>query len=248
MRPVDYDLVAPAYGRRYETNRFEGIEECLHNFVRNAADGAIAEVGCGTGHWLRALAEGERFRIVAGLDLSAAMLRHARVAAANALLVRGTADRLPWADASFDRVVCINALHHFPNQGAFFVECSRILRPGGGFLTIGLDPHQGVDTWWIYDYFPTALTADRARYSAAAAIRQNLAVAGFHETTTAIAQHLPAEISFDDAQAKGIVDRHSTSQLMVITDEEYAMGRTRLDSERPVLRADLRLYATTAWR
>jgi ubiquinone/menaquinone biosynthesis C-methylase UbiE len=247
MQPVDYDTVAPSYGRRYETNRFDGIEEYLDGFVSNAAAGTIAEVGCGTGHWLRLMADAERFRIVAGLDLSAAMLSHARVAAPTALLVRGTADRLPWADASFDRVFCINALHHFPNRKTFFAECARVLRPGGGFLTIGLDPHQGMDRWWIYDYFPTALSADHVRYSAGAAIRDNLATAGFREATTVIAQHLPVAMSFDEAQSKGIVDRSSASQLMVITDEEYATGRARLMSERPVLRADLRLYATTAW-
>jgi hypothetical protein len=46
---------------------------------------------------------------------------------------------------------------------------------------------------------------------------------------------------------RGRIDRRSTSQLMVISDEDYAAGMRRMVAEQPVLRADLRLYATTAW-
>ena len=89
------------------------------------------------------------------------------------LLVRGTAERLPWADASFDRVFCVNALHHFFDARAFVTECRRVLRAGGGLLTIGLDPHTGLDRWWVYDFFPAALEADRQRYASTASIRAN---------------------------------------------------------------------------
>jgi hypothetical protein len=35
--------------------------------------------------------------------------------------------------------------------------------------------------------------------------------------------------------------------LMVISDDDYEAGIARLLIEQPVLRADLRLYATSAW-
>jgi hypothetical protein len=53
---------------------------------------------------------------------------------------------------------------------------------------------------------------------------------------------------FDSAVARGLVGRSATSQLMVIGDAEWETGRRRLETERPVLRADLTLYASFAWR
>jgi len=245
-QPVNYDLVAPEYDRRYERNRYDGVRACLRRFLDDLRGAAVAEVGCGTGHWLAHLSGGT-FRPLAGLDLSERMLEQAHIAAPQALLVRGTAGHLPWADDSFDRVFCVNALHHFPDQQGFILECRRVLRSGGGLLTIGLDPHNGADRWWVYDFFPAALHADRRRYPSTAVIRDWLGAAGFREPVTQVAQHLPAEIPFEVAQSEGRMDRRSTSQLMVISDEDYDAGMRQLMTAKPVLRADLRLYATTAW-
>jgi SAM-dependent methyltransferase len=47
---------------------------------------------------------------------------------------------LPFADASFDTVVCFTMLHHVPSpqqQDRLFAEAARVLRPGGVFA--GLD-------------------------------------------------------------------------------------------------------------
>jgi ubiquinone/menaquinone biosynthesis C-methylase UbiE len=243
--PVDYDVVAPTYDTRYERNRYDGVRAVLERFIGEPGCVDAAEIGCGTGHWLAEL-QG-RIRTVAGLDLSAGMLQRARTAAPSALLVRGRAEELPWAAGGFDRIFCINALHHFGDRGAFMVEARRVLRPGGAFLTIGLDPHTGLDTWWIYDYFPAALKADRARYLSTATIRERLEAAGFVEAVTEVAQHLPAAIPFAVAVERGFVDRRATSQLMVISDAEYEEGLQRVSAEQPILHSDLRLYATVAW-
>src|SRR5205823_13517906 len=39
--------------------------------------------------------------------------------------------RIELPDASVDRVLCLHALHHVPNQAATLAELGRILRPGG---------------------------------------------------------------------------------------------------------------------
>jgi SAM-dependent methyltransferase len=176
------------------------------------------------------------------------MLSHAGQAAPRAALVRGSAESLPWGDAVFDRVFCINALHHFPDHATVFRECSRVLRSAGAFMTIGLDPHTGYDRWWIYDYFPGALAADRVRYPSAATIRRQLSAVGFQRVETILAQYIPARVAFDEADASGVLDRQSTSQLLVISDAEWASGMARLRRERPDLQADLRLYATIGWQ
>jgi hypothetical protein len=138
----------------------------------------------------------------------------------------------------------MNALHHFTDSAAFAREARRILRPGGSLMSVGLDPHTSLDQWWIYDYFPSALAADRARYLPSQTIRDVFENAGFTDVHTNLAQHMPAAVPFQLAVERGHVDRQSTSQLMVISDAEYEEGLERLKREQPVLRADLRLFAT----
>lgn len=242
MQSVDYEQIAATYDQRYAVNDVTGIARCLSTFLGTAM--SIAELGCGTGHWLALAVALPHRPLVVGLDSAFAMLTHAQRTAPNAPCVRGSADRLPWSAGVFERVFCVNALHHFPNRSDVYRECARVLRPGGAFLTIGLDPHVGADQWWIYDYFPGALAADRQRYPSGEVIRAKLTATGFDRVETIVAQHIAARLTFDEAEAQGFLDRQSTSQLLVIDDVEWGAGMARLRRERPTLAADLRLYAT----
>ena len=52
-------------------------------------------------------------------------------------LVRG--DRLPFADATFDRVAVVDMLEHVPDEAAFAAELARVTKPGG--LLVVNTPH-----------------------------------------------------------------------------------------------------------
>jgi ubiquinone/menaquinone biosynthesis C-methylase UbiE len=86
MHRVDYDTVASTYNRRYERNRFDGVRAALFEFLGDAANADVVEVGCGTGHWLADIATNVRSTI--GIDASWEMLRAAATDATSALLVR----------------------------------------------------------------------------------------------------------------------------------------------------------------
>ncbi len=250
-RCVDYDSIAAEYADRYRRNTYDGVSAAVTEFLRTDSALPIAlEAGCGTGFWLESI-RGISARVY-GIDPAAGMLRVARSAAPAALLARARAEWLPFATRSIDRVFCINALHHFGDPSAFFAEARRVLRPGGAVFTAGLDPHTGRDRWWIYDYFPESLAADRERYRAASVIRDLMRSAGFQRAETREVQHIPRTLSLSDAQRMGFVDRSSTSQLMVISDDAYASGLGRLQAAAAadpafLLRSDLRVYGTTAW-
>jgi ubiquinone/menaquinone biosynthesis C-methylase UbiE len=244
MQPVDYDVVAPAYDRRYSYRQYASTRELLRRFIGDDDAITALEVGCGTGHWLRELAMPTQTLI--GIDLSWGMLRRARESLPSALLARADAVHLPVARASVDRILCVNVLHHIRDTLAFLRECRRALKAGGAFVTIGLDPHTGMDRWWVYDYFPAALAADGHRYLSTARIRELLERAGFSDAATEIAEHLTGAVPFADASARGSVDRRATSQLMVITDAEFDAGLARLRADAPVLTTDLQLWATSA--
>lgn len=251
-KQVEYDGVASSYDRRYEQNDYEGVERAVRAFVGVERGRSILEVGCGTGHWLRILSG--RAAHVVGVDPSRAMLERARTKAPAAVVAQARAEALPWCSASFDRSICINALHHFTEPATFFREARRTLCPGGGLLVVGLDPHVGVDCRWIYDYFPAALQADRKRYLATSAIRRLMAEAAFTDCATEEVQRFPAEISFRAALSRGLLERTSISQFMVIDAEDYDRGVMRLRKAQAtngeadlMLRADLRLYGTSGW-
>ena len=97
----------------------------------------VLEVGCGAAmcaRWLRT-----RGAEVVGLDLSAAMLRHA-AATGDRLglpvpLVQADAERLPFGDASFD-LACsaFGAVPFVADSAAVMREVARVLRPGGRWV------------------------------------------------------------------------------------------------------------------
>jgi SAM-dependent methyltransferase len=251
---VDYDRIAAQYESRYERNDYSGFERALMAFVddrQRSSRGTVLEVGCGTGHWIRLFRQSEIN--VVGLDPSEEMLKVARARLADARLIRAPAEALPCPAASFDRIFCVNALHHFRDPAAFFREARRVLVTGGGLLTMGLDPHTGRDRWWIYDYFPSALIEDRRRYLPTDRIRKLMEAAGFSGCETREVQHMPARMTVGEAARRGFLDRTSTSQLMVISQAEYEAGLNRIhaaDSDAgggAILHANLRVYGTIGW-
>jgi ubiquinone/menaquinone biosynthesis C-methylase UbiE len=252
-RVADYDSIASKYDRRYDLHEYAGVRETLLNFLGPQSP-ATLEVGCGTGHWLAALQRsanlsGER-SILAGVEPSSQMIARARAAAPGARLVRARAEALPWADATFDRVCCINALHHFTDRATFFAEARRVLKPGGGLLTIGKDPYADRDAWWVYDYFPETVEIDRERFARVRTLRGEMAVAGFAWTESFEADRIEALRPATEALASGIVARAYTSQLTVLSEEEFAAGVARIEEANAAaggelqLAADFRLYAT----
>lgn len=92
--------------------------------------GAVLELGCGGGSFLRALRQHRPDLAVVGLDISARALMHARDRGATRV-VRGDVERLPFADGSVDAVVFFDVLEHVPHPDALLAEAARVLRPGG---------------------------------------------------------------------------------------------------------------------
>jgi ubiquinone/menaquinone biosynthesis C-methylase UbiE len=229
------------------------VERALRAFLLSGTRLDVLDVGCGTGYWLTRLASADR-RVV-GLDASAAML-HQIPRRERFELVHARAEALPLEAGKFDRVFCLNSLHHFADKRAFIGEARRVLRGGGGFMTVGLDPHTGLDKWWVYDYFEHSLERDKQRYPSTNDICDVLAEYGFVNCRTELVQCFSRLDSARRSMERGDLARTVTSQLALLTDEEYDRGLERiregiLDAEESgqelVLTVDLRLFATTGW-
>ena len=102
--------------------------------VRGILDGRVTpstdclDVGCGDGRTTQWLAQ--RARSYVGVDVSESAVRAARLRGMDARLVADAAV-LPFADQSFDAVLCIEVLEHLFDPEAAAAEIRRVLRPGG---------------------------------------------------------------------------------------------------------------------
>ena len=162
--------------------------------------------------------------LIAGLEPSGPMLLRARGAAPRARLARGRAEQLPWRDATFDRVFCVNALHHFSDRAQFFAEARRVLKPGGGVMSSA-----GIRILCATNGGYTTTSKARARLiwlasRRCATLRGELTTAGFSWAESFEAHFIESVRRVADAFAAGVIDRAFTSQLTVLTDEEFALG------------------------
>jgi SAM-dependent methyltransferase len=93
--------------------------------------GRTLDVACGVGKI--AIEINTRGGAAVGLEPSNEMIGLSRYLfpEADVTLVRGVAEALPFADATFDRIICQGALDHFVSPHSFMREAARIVRPGG---------------------------------------------------------------------------------------------------------------------
>ncbi|WP_371054335.1 bifunctional 2-polyprenyl-6-hydroxyphenol methylase/3-demethylubiquinol 3-O-methyltransferase UbiG [Rhodosalinus sp. K401] len=104
----------------------------------------VLDLGCAGGFMAEAMAgRGAR---VTGIDPAAEAVEAARRHAdARGLGIRydvGVGEALPYDDAAFDAVVCVDVLEHVADLDRVLSEVARVLRPGGCFLydTINRNP------------------------------------------------------------------------------------------------------------
>jgi SAM-dependent methyltransferase len=127
--------------RLADTARSWGVWRIPETAVRALGDvggRVVLELGCGAAQWSIALAE-DGARAV-GIDVSFEQLGHARGAAEVVALVQGSAEELPFADASFDVVFCDHGAVGFTDPERTVPEVARILRPGGRFAFVIASP------------------------------------------------------------------------------------------------------------
>lgn len=135
-----YDRWATIYDG--EENPLVVLEEPLMDRLLGDVRGlTVLDVGCGTGrHALRLADRGARVQAV---DFSEEMLAHARAkpgADAATFLAHDLARPLPFADGSFDRVVCGLVLDHIADLAGLFGEMARVCRPTGAVVVSVMHP------------------------------------------------------------------------------------------------------------
>ena len=119
-----FDWIAPIYDRIVQLP----VSNRLRELLKLPVNGYLLDAGGGTGRVSSRLIWSTRMLVVS--DFSLPMLRQAQ--AKHGLdALRARAEQLPFADATFDRVMAVDALHHFFDQRAAIREFIRVLRPEG---------------------------------------------------------------------------------------------------------------------
>jgi demethylmenaquinone methyltransferase/2-methoxy-6-polyprenyl-1,4-benzoquinol methylase len=130
-----FDFIAPWYDRIVRLP----VSPRLTELLKLPPDGILLDAGGGTAR------SSVHLRPLVGClvicDFSLAMLRQAQ-AKGGMELTQARAEAIPFRDGAFDRVLVVDALHHFFDQPAAIREFIRVLKPGGRLVVEEPDRRQ----------------------------------------------------------------------------------------------------------
>lgn len=123
----------------------EAVEAAVAAAVGAGTNGAMLDLGTGTGRMLEKIAP--KFGRAVGVDASHAMLAVARANLEKAGLSRvelrqGDIHALPFARGTFDCVIIHQVLHFLDDPARALREASAMLSPGGQLIVVDFAPHE----------------------------------------------------------------------------------------------------------
>jgi ubiquinone/menaquinone biosynthesis C-methylase UbiE len=124
--------------RQYEKNTRKDMAEFRKIAERLKADfpdgGSLLEIAPGPGFLSVEMAKDGKFRVT-GMDISKTFVelghKNASEAGVEVEFRQGNASAMPFADSSFDLLVCRSAFKNFSEPVKALKEMHRVLRPGG---------------------------------------------------------------------------------------------------------------------
>lgn len=150
---TSYDVVAEEYARRiFDELRHKPLDrQLLDRFAENVRGiGPVCDLGCGPGQVAHHLHQ--RGVPVTGIDVSPAMVEHARTLNPGITFKHGDMRSLDVEAGAWAGIVAFYSIIHVPRADVLAVlnELKRVLRPGGVLL---LAFHVGdevvhLDEWW----------------------------------------------------------------------------------------------------
>jgi SAM-dependent methyltransferase len=125
------------------------VDDCFQRYV--PVDGAVLDLGCGWGEFIRNVRAGRRI----AMDLNPEMPE--RVGAGVEAVLHDCSRPWPLGDGVLDTVFTSNFFEHLPDKDALrrtVLEACRCLKPGGRIVCLGpnIDVVQGA-YWHFWDHF-----------------------------------------------------------------------------------------------
>jgi ubiquinone/menaquinone biosynthesis C-methylase UbiE len=117
----------------------------------------VLDIGFGGGITLQLLTQYANRGVVAGIDISDTMLRHAKISHACLIkqgrveLKRGSIESIPFDNHSFDRICTINTVYFWRDPMIAISEVHRVLK-SGGVVVIAFRPREEMSNLKISRY------------------------------------------------------------------------------------------------
>ncbi len=202
-------------------------ESAIRQAVGARSMSLAVDVGCGTGHFLVAIREATRARVI-GLDASIPMLLEARTAVGDAFpLVCANGSRLPIGSGLADFLFYSMVVHHLESVTEALLEGGRCLRKDG-LICIRTSTVDRLECFAYLQYFPSAMERDRVKMPSVADLVRILDTGMFR-----VVRHDVVLQTAEDSVADYVqfVRSRSLSDLIAIADEEFANGCASLASD-----------------
>lgn len=107
-------------------------------------DARVLDAGCGSGRTLQELVD---YGEVSGIELNAEAAELARGREVGDVRI-GRLEELPWGDATFDLITCLDVIEHVPDDVVALAELRRVCAPGG-WLLVTVPAYQAL--WSLHD-------------------------------------------------------------------------------------------------
>ena len=137
---------AEGEGEKMQRHHLDITEKAIRQMELRPGE-RVLDLGCGSGWATRMLARlvsdgPEGFGQVVGLDISDEMIRQARAESKdfeNILYVWGSAEKIPWEENFFVKVLSVESFYYYPYQDRALNELFRVMAPRGRmFILINL--------------------------------------------------------------------------------------------------------------
>ncbi len=219
---IDYNKISGTFDTRYKAQPMNGVMNYLRNFISKSDAGLIAEIGCGTGYWMKELLPVKQSII--GIDFSREMLAKAKAKSEILLFVNGDARNLPFNKNRFDLFYLVNSIHLFGDIKQFLTGAFNSLKPNGAIDIIFADIRYPGYTWYIYTFFNGAYRFDLSRIPEPELLISVLKEIGFENFESKIIDTLYSEFTGREVWDDPFLQKNNTSTLAALSGDEYEVG------------------------
>ena len=152
------------FGQKYSGHRQTDPRIAEYVFSALKDSKTILNVGAGSGSYEPA------DKYVVAVEPSVVM-RNQRIQNGKNPAINAKADNLPFDDNSFDAIMAMVTVHHWPDMDKGLKELRRVAKKQ--VLVMTFDPEQ-LDNFWNVNYFPELIEVEKARYPTIEFIKNSL--------------------------------------------------------------------------
>lgn len=137
-----FDFIAPIYEKIHP-----GAKKSFYSFIEKAPfreSDIVLDLGGGVGRIAKFFINRVKKIVVA--DYSKGMIEQCRTRL-DLYCTLSQAEKLPFKDAHFDKIIIVESFHHFQNQEKVIREAKRVLKPTGKIILEEINP--GKFPGWI---------------------------------------------------------------------------------------------------